>query len=87
MIEHINTTPLKIGQKVRVQHKFTRDLDPTRPGGPIRAEYVYLPGVVEETRVIHGRREFKVRLEAPHPAGQEWFWLGVVFPESEVPVA
>ncbi len=85
MIEHINIDPLKVGMKVRVQHKFSRDLDPTRPGGPIEAAYVYLPGVVRETRKIHGRQEFKVQLESPHPAGQEWFWLGVVFPEGKQP--
>jgi len=85
MIEHINTEPLKVGQRVSVQHKFTRDLDPSRPGGPIEATYTYLPGTVSETRVIHGRREFRVKLESPHPAGQEWFWLGVVFPEGSEP--
>lgn len=85
MIEHINTEPLKVGQRVSVQHKFSRDLDPSRPGGPIEAAYTYLPGTVSETRVIHGRREFRVKLDAPHPAGQEWFWLGVVFPEGAEP--
>ena len=87
MIEHINITPLKIGQRVRVQHKFARDLDESRPGGPIRSEYQYLPGVVQATRVIHGRREFKVQVESAHPAGQEWFWLGVLFPEAEIPTS
>jgi hypothetical protein len=85
MIEFINIEPLKVGMQVVVQHKFTRDLDPTRPGGPIEATYRYLPGVVQETRVIHGRREFRVKLQEPHPAGQEWFWLGVVFPEGAQP--
>jgi len=85
MIEHINTEPLKVGQRVSVQHKYTRDLDPSRPGGPIEAKYVYLSGTVSESRVIHGRREFRVKLDAPHPAGQEWFWLGVVFPAGSEP--
>lgn len=85
MIEHINTEPLKVGMRVVVQHKYTRDLDPTRPGGPIEGRYVYLRGEVVAERKIHGRREFKVKLEKPHPAGQEWFWLGVVFPEGKQP--
>lgn len=85
MIEHINTDPLKTGMRVRVQHKFTRDMDPSRPGGPIEAQYRYLPGTVSDSRLIHGRREFKVKLDEPHPAGQEWFWLGVVFPEGKEP--
>ncbi len=85
MIEHINTDPLKTGMRVRVQHKFTRDMDPSRPGGPIEAQYRYLPGMVSDSRLIHGRREFKVKLDEPHPAGQEWFWLGVVFPEGKEP--
>lgn len=85
MIEHINVEPLKVGMRVTVQHKFTRDLDTTRPGGPIEAAYTYLPGTIQETRVIHGRREFKVQLESPHPGGQEWFWMGVVFPEGKEP--
>ena len=87
MIEHINTEPIKVGMNVSVQHKFTRDLDQTRPGGPIAAEYRYLSGKVLETRVLHGRREFRVALEQPHPAGQEWFWLGVVFPQGQEPVS
>ncbi len=85
MIEYINTDPIKVGMKVVVQHKFSRDLDTTRPGGPIEATYDYLPGVVREARKIHGRQEFKVELDAPHPSGQQWFWLGVVFPEGKQP--
>jgi hypothetical protein len=85
MIEHINTEPLKVGMRVVVQHKYTRDLDPSRPGGPIEEQYEYLPGEVVAERKIHGRREFKVELEKPHPAGQEWFWLGVVFPQGKQP--
>ena len=87
MIEYINTDPIKVGMKVVVQHKYSRDLDPTRPGGPIESRYEYLPGVVEATRKIHGRQEFKVRLEKEHPGGQTWFWLGVVFPEGKQPGA
>jgi hypothetical protein len=85
MIEHINIAPIKIGMRVSVQHKLARDLDPSRPGGPIQTQYDYIAGEVVETRVIHGRREFKVRLERPHPGSQEWFWLGVVFPRGEEP--
>ncbi len=85
MIDYINTDPLKVGMRVKVQHKFSRDLDPSRPGGPIESQYLYLPGTVIESRKIHGRQEFKVKLEQPHPAGQEWFWLGVVFPEGKEP--
>jgi hypothetical protein len=86
MIEYINTEPLKVGMRVSVQHKFTRDLDPTRPGGPIEARYEYIPGTVTAARKIHGRQEFQVKLDRPHPAGQEWFWLGVVFPAGAEPV-
>jgi hypothetical protein len=86
MIEHINIEPIKVGMAVSVQHKHTRDLDPSRPGGPIEARYTYLPGTVIETRVLHGRREFRVLLESPHPGRQEWFWLGVVFPKGSEPV-
>ena len=86
MIEHINTEPIKVGMYVTVQHKHTRDLDPTRPGGPIEARYGYLPGKVIETRVRHGRPEFRIQLEKPHPGEQEWFWLGVVFPKRSEPV-
>lgn len=85
MIEHINTEPLKVGMRVSVQHKFTRDLDESRPGGPIESRYQYLPGKVVERRVIHGRTEFRVKLDKPHPSGQEWFWLGVVFPQGAEP--
>jgi len=85
MIEHINIEPLKVGMPVVVQHKFTRDLDTTRPGGPIESRYVYLPGTVRESRVLNGRLEFKVDLDEAHPAGQEWFWLGVVFPAGKEP--
>lgn len=85
MIEHINVTPLKVGMQVSVQHKMARDLDTTRPGGPIETHYEYIPGEVVDTRILHGRREFKVKLERPHPAGQEWFWLGVVFPSGAEP--
>jgi hypothetical protein len=85
MIEHINTEPLKVGMRVCVQHKFTRDLDHTRPGGPIEEVVQYLPGKVVQVRKIHGRQEFKVTLETPHPGGQEWFWRGVVFPEGRTP--
>lgn len=85
MIEYINVEPLKTGMRVVVQHKFTRDLDTTRPGGPIEATYEYLPGTVRDRRKLNGRLEFKVDLDRPHPAGQEWFWLGVVFPEGKEP--
>jgi len=85
MIEYINTQPIKVGMRVSVQHKLARDLDQTRPGGPIETHYEYLPGKVIETRVLHGRREFKIALERPHPSGQEWFWLGVVFPFGSEP--
>jgi hypothetical protein len=87
MIEYINTQPIKIGMRVSVQHKLARDMDPTRPGGPIETHYEYLPGKVSATRVLHGRREFKVALERPHPSGQEWFWLGVVFRLGSEPQA
>jgi hypothetical protein len=86
MIEHINTQPLKVGMRVSIQHKYTRDLDESRPGGPIEARYEYLSGQVVEARIIHGRQEFRVKLNELHPSGQEWFWLGVVFPEGEQPV-
>jgi hypothetical protein len=85
MIEHVNVAPIKVGMKVSVQHKLARDLDPTRPGGPIETHYEYLTGEVLETHVLHGRREFRVKLERPHPGGQEWFWLGVVFPAGQEP--
>lgn len=85
MIEHINTQPLKVGQRVVIQHKFSRDLDTTRPGGPIEQRYQYMPGKVTETRILHGRREFKVQLDRPHPVGQDWFWMGIVFPEGKQP--
>ena len=85
MIEYINTQPIKVGMRVSVQHKLARDVDQTRPGGPIETRYEYLPGRVTETRVLHGRREFKVALEGRHPSGQEWFWLGVVFPFGAEP--
>ena len=85
MIEHINTEPLKVGQRVSIQHKFSRDLDESRPGGPIEEQYEYIPGTVLESRLLHGRREFRVNLDKAHPSGQEWFWLGVVFPEGSEP--
>jgi hypothetical protein len=85
MIDHINTATLKKGMRVSVQHKFAHDLDPDRPGGPIQSEYVYLPGTVVDTRTITGRQEYKVELEQPHPAGQTWFWRGVVFPAGQEP--
>ena len=85
MIEHINVERLKKGMRVVVQHKFSRDLDPTRPGGPIEAEYTYLAGTIVDTRTFTGREEYKVRLEDSHPAGQEWFWRGVIFPEGKEP--
>jgi hypothetical protein len=85
MIEYINIQPIKVGMRVSVQHKLARDVDQTRPGGPIETRYQYLPGKVTATRVLHGRREFKVALERAHPSGQEWFWLGVVFPFGSEP--
>ena len=85
MIDYINTQPIKVGMRVSVQHKLARDVDQTRPGGPIEARYDYLPGKVTATRVLHGRREFKVALERPHPGGQEWFWLGIIFPAGSEP--
>lgn len=77
----VNTAPLKVGMRVVVRHKHAKDVLP-RPGGPIEEVVVYLPGQLVETRTITGRQEFKVRFDTAHPTGQEWFWRGVVFPES-----
>jgi len=85
MIEHINTATLKKGMRVSVQHKFSKDLDLTRPGGPIEAAYQYLPGKIVDTRTITGRLEYRVDLDRPHPSGQAWFWRGVIFPEGTEP--
>ncbi len=87
MIEHINIEPIKVGMRVSVQHKLTHDLDQSRPGGPIESRYVYLHGKVMAKRVLHGRHEFEVELDHPHPAGQTWFWGGVVFPPGSEPAS
>lgn len=85
MIEHINIERIKVGMRVSVQHKLTHDLDQSRPGGPIESRYVYLEGEVTATRVLHGRHEYEVDLQIPHPQGQTWFWRGVVFPSGSEP--
>ena len=87
MIEHINIETIKVGMKVSVQHKLSHDLDQSRPGGPIENRYVYLQGKVMAARVLHGRHEFQVDLDELHPAGQTWFWLGVVFPSGSEPAS
>jgi len=80
----INTKALKKGDRVVVRHKYARDLE-SRPGGPIEEVIDYLPGKIVEVRTQNGRQEFRVALERPHPTGQEWFWLGLVYPEGSQP--
>jgi hypothetical protein len=80
---HVNTASLKKGMRVVVRHKYARDLD-EMPGGPIEEIVDYLPGTVVDIRKITGRQEFKIRLDRPHPTGQEWFWRGMVYPEGTV---
>ncbi len=75
---------LKKSDRVVVRHKLARDLD-NRPGGPIEEVIDYLPGRIADIRTRSGRQEFKVDLERSHPTGQEWFWLGVVYPEGFQP--
>ena len=80
---NVNTSSLKKGMRVAVRHKYARDVH-ALPGGPIEEIVDYLPGVIVEERLVTGRQEFKVRLDKPHPTGQEWFWRGLVYPEGSV---
>ena len=78
----VNTDQLKVGIRVVVRHKFAKDTLP-KPGGPIESNISFLPGKIVETRIKTGRGEFRVEFDQPHPTGQEWFWLGIIYPEHQ----
>ena len=60
-----------------------------------RAERLYAESAVTETAYTTAqyqlalarasREAARINLDKAHPSGQEWFWLGVVFPEGSEP--